>query len=148
MHPVSVKKPSNAINEIMVSSIVPGFGFQLPGGRGLMGRTQLFLFSIIPRTSLLFGGRVQGWGSVCSGVRWFLVSWFQSFLVSWFQGFMASWLLASWFQIVCWFLCILVFDVSGFLGFKFSQFQRFNDPILQYVHFMLSARYLFHIQDF
>ena len=100
-------------------------------------------------------GRVQGWESVCWGVRAFLVSWFLGFLVSWFLGFLVSWFLGflvSWFLglLVYWFLGFLVswfqsFRVSKFRNFfqilKVSEFQWFKTPLHAF------ERYRSHIQD-
>ena len=65
-------------------------------------------------------GRVQGWESVCLGVRgfvdsWFLGFWFLGVLFSCFRGFKVSRFLVSWFQ------RFLGFLVSKFLGFKVSK---------------------------
>ena len=65
------------------------------------------------------GGRVQGWESICWGVRGFFASWFRNFLVSKFLGFLDSG-----------FLGLLVSTCLGFLVSKFHRFTNSNVNIV------------------
>ena len=69
-------------------------------------------------------------------VYWALRVLFVWSFVSWFLGFSLFDCLVSWFLLFLGFLVSKIINVSWFLGFKNSKFQRFHDPILPSFHVM------------